>query len=218
MINKVIFLLLIIISLLSAGSYSLYTQNTKLSSQVELSHSFLAAVQDSARTFKDKLGREVLEKQVMQTNLQTLTSNYQLLAANQRKLADNIKLLPRQQQKQLVNATELKQEARVSKLVSVDTTHSVGTHHWQSHTDTLSYSIRATGDTLRIDSLAIPNQLFLAQHRDSKGTVTVTATNSNPLLKNKQIDSITIPEEKPSPLLKVLLFIAGVAGGIVISH
>lgn len=213
MTNKLIFLLSLLIALLTFGCYYFHTQNTKLSDALLERESFLSALQDTARTYKDELGREVLAKKAIQANLATLTSNYKLLSGNQKKLADNIKLLPKQTQKSLVAATELKQEARIDKLVSVDST-----HHWQSHTDTLSYSIRATGDTLTIDSLAIPNQLFLTQQKAKNGAILVTATNSNPLIKNKGIDSIIIPVKKPSPLVKILLFIAGVAGGIIVSR
>jgi hypothetical protein len=211
--SKLTQLLLIAVILLGIGATILYSRNTELSNQLGQEHSFLAAIQDSVTHYKDKAGREVIAKQVIQANLSELTSNYKLLSANQKKLTDNIKLLPKAEQKNLVSATEVKQVIKIEHVTNIDST-----HRWHSHTDTLSYSIRATGDTLSIDSLSVPNQLFLTQHRAKNGAITVTARNSNPLIKNADIDSIIIPTKKPSLLLNILLIVAGIATGVAITH
>ena len=214
MTNRAIGILLLLVLLLATASFIFYNRGTRLAAELSQEHSFLAAIQDTARTYKDALGRVVIEKQAAQTQVATLTQNYKLLSRNQKLLATNIISLPSQERKQLVAATEVKQEARIVRIIQVDSL-----HHWQSHTDTLSYSIRALGDTLSIDSLSIPNQLFLEQHRGKNGAVTVTARNSNPLIQNRDIDSILIPaDKKPSPIGKLLLFLAGVAGGILLTR
>ena len=176
-------------------------------------HSLLTAIQDSSHFYKEKLGREVIEKKAAIASLVTLNASYRLLSKNQKHLADNINTLPKQENKNLTAATEIKQVIQFKNIMEVDST-----HHWQSHSDTLNYAIRTAGDTLRIDSLSIPNQLFITQQKAKNGAIVITARNSNPLIKNQAIDSIVIPQKKPSKLVNTILFLAGLAGGYYISR
>lgn len=205
---KLLGILSILLILLAAATLLLSLRNSFLTRQLTQQTSFLTAAQGSTRFYQNKLGQETAAKQAMETEVEVLTENYRLLSANQKRLADNIQALPKKESKKLVTAIQVEQQVVIRELVHVDTS-----RVWQQQSDTLTYCIRTTGDTLRIDSLLLPNHLLLTQFKAKDGSIQVTATNSNPLLRTKELDSIVIPGSKPSKLVKVLLLVGGVVLG-----
>ncbi|KUG07424.1 hypothetical protein [Solirubrum puertoriconensis] len=168
----------------------------ELQSEVTRNERLTAALQDTLHTYRDKLGREVVEKKALEATLWEVGNNYRLLSGNQKALVQDVKALPRKERKRLLTASSIEQTTKVIEHVSVQPGASE-THTWAYASDTLSYRIRTQGDTLRIDSLNIPNRLLVTHHRESDGSIRITARNTNPMVQNADVDALIPPEKKP---------------------
>lgn len=214
MFNRILIAVSLVLLVVAASTcHRLSNLTTQLAEQ----SSVIAAVTDSVHYYQDHYGREVAAKKVIQASLTTVEANYAILSKNQKVLVQDVKHLPQSQQKKLVAATSIQQVTSIINMVNVDTV-ADNKQSWTLRSDTLNYHISVHGDTLHLDMLTIPNRILVTHYRDAKDVLHVTATNTNPMVKTLDIDALIPPAPKPSKLPKVILFVAGVAVGILMTR
>jgi hypothetical protein len=200
MFNRILFISFIALLLVAIGQG--YVISNK-SVTIREKESIALARTDSVHYYHDRLGREVAEKRAIQASLKSVEASYELLSNNQKLLTRDIQLLPAKERKNLVTGTSLVQKVTVHVVDSV-VVPSTFKLSWRRSSDTLNYSIHVADSTLTIDTLNLPNRIFLAHYRDAQKQLHIKATNSNPMFKTQDIDTI-VPEEKKPSLFKRII-------------
>ena len=205
MFNKYLLLFTALLLLLLGVETSIIRRK---SARIDAQQSIALAVTDSLRLTHDRLGREVAEKRGIQASLKAVEANYRLLTANQQLLVRDIQLLPRSERRKLVAASEVRQQVTVHVVDSVRVPSRSFRLAWRRHSDTLAYRIHVQDSTLTIDTLSLPNRIFLAHYIGKDKALHVTATNSNPMFRTSDVDAIIPPAKRRGFFARLLAVFA----------
>lgn len=192
MFNRILFLSLLALLLIIGAQTCVINRK---SSQISEKESIAGAITDSVRYYQDRLGREVAEKRGIQANLKATEASYKLLTATQQLLVRDIQTMPRKEQKKLMAGTSVQQQVVVHVVDSV-LVRSPYRLAWRKASDTLNYAIHVRDSTLTIDTLSMPNRLFLAHYLGPDKALHVRVTNSNPAFKTNDIDALVPPANR----------------------
>ena len=192
MFNRILFLSLLALLLIIGVQTCVISRKSTLVSGKE---SIAGAITDSVRYYQDRLGREVAEKRGIQASLKAAETDYKLLTFKKQLLVRDIQALPRQERKKLVAGTSVQQQVTVHVADSV-LVPSPFRLAWRKATDTLNYHIYVRDSTLTIDTLSMPNRLFLAHYVGSDKALHIRVTNSNPAFKTNDIDALVPPAKR----------------------
>lgn len=209
-----IILLIIIIILIISG----WSKNNKIS-KLETENNIISVLNDSIKTYKNKLGEYTHEKQAFNVKYSSLEKAYNKLDANSKQLVDKINTL--EKKNKLIEATNIHQEVVIDSLTNnkpiVDKVK--GTLNFVYDTPTLQYDflVNTKLESLLIQKLKIPNELYISHKFSKDNKILVSVSNSNDYFKVNDIDSYIIPLDKNKFKLKPYLVVGGIGIGVGIA-
>jgi hypothetical protein len=203
----------LLLLLVALGVYKC-SENPADSPRTRDKNQIIRAAEDTIRYSRDKYDRVVAEKRAIEGDLRLIQAQYAELSGNQRQLLVEIGHLKPQERKNLASATRIEQKMEFQ-AVDRELVPVYGADlAWKRVSDTLSYDIRVKDSVLTIHDLHIPNGLIVSTFRDKNADLHVQVTNTNPVYKTQDVDTI-VPEKskKRGWVVKVLLFLGGALVG-----